>query len=377
MDIYDNLLAWAETQGIKLHGISPQRIPGRGIGIVATKQLAANTLILQVPTTSLRSIETVPKTLSKSYPKDAPVHGLLAATLTLDTTPTFTAWNAVVPTASDLTSSLPLAWDPTLHPYLPPAASSLLQKQLTKFTSDHSIFLSSSPAHSDIPKSTYLYNWLLVNTRTFYHETAKTKRLRLRPEDRMVLQPVADLFNHSSSGCNVSFDKTQFTITTDRAYKEGEEVFICYGRHSNDFLLVEYGFVFDYNQWDEVGLDELILPKLSAKQKEDLDEFGFLGKYVLDAETVCYRTQVALRILCLPSRLWLRFVQGEDDGEAHQKKVDELLVSMLRKYVGTIGDTLETIGSLEDGEASQREMLCLRWRQIRRLVDKTITRLES
>jgi hypothetical protein len=38
-DVYDTLLAWAETQGIELHGVLPRRIPGRGIGIVATEAL--------------------------------------------------------------------------------------------------------------------------------------------------------------------------------------------------------------------------------------------------------------------------------------------------------------------------------------------------
>lgn len=329
-----------------------------------------------MPTTSLRTLETVPKALAKSYPKDATVHGLLAATLSLDTTPTFTVWNAVVPSPEDLTTSLPLAWPPALHTFLPGPALSLLQNQLIKFDSDWIIFQESQPT-STITKDIYLYNWLLVNTRTFYHETPKTRRLRLPRDDRMVLQPVADLFNHSSSGCGVSFDDAHFTITTDRAYATGEEVFICYGRHGNDFLLVEYGFVLDSNKWDEVGLDELILPELTQRQKDYLDEAGFLGKYVLDAETVCYRTQVALRILCLSLRDWRRFVAGEDDGEARQDKVDDLLVSILRKYIERIEGVLKSLGSSEVGETCPREMLSRRWRQIVKLVDKTIVRLES
>jgi hypothetical protein len=274
-------------------------------------------------------------------------------------------------------SSLPLAWPPTLHPFLPPPALSLLKKQLSKFSLDYTAFLSASESHRSIPRETYLYNWLLVNTRTFYHETAKTRKLRLPRDDRMVLQPIADLFNHSSAGCSVSFDESRFTITTDRAYAKGEEVVICYGRHGNDFLLVEYGFVFDANQWDEVELDETILPELTARQKEELDEFGFLGKYQLDAEEVCYRTQVALRAIYLPSREWRRVAQGEDDGEGHQEKVDELLVSILKKYVVRINDRLEKIGLLEEGEPCQRDMLRLRWHQIRGLVERTIKRLTS
>jgi len=39
MDVYEELLRWATDQGIEIHGIEPQRIPGRGIGIVATKPI--------------------------------------------------------------------------------------------------------------------------------------------------------------------------------------------------------------------------------------------------------------------------------------------------------------------------------------------------
>ncbi|CAI4214496.1 unnamed protein product [Parascedosporium putredinis] len=43
-------------------------------------------------------------------------------------------------------------------------------------------------------------------------------------------------------------------------YGAGEEVYICYGRHSGDFLLAEYGFSPDENAWDEVSLDEVVEP---------------------------------------------------------------------------------------------------------------------
>ncbi|KAK5654371.1 hypothetical protein OQA88_7280 [Cercophora sp. LCS_1] len=377
-DIYDTLLTWASHQGIALHHITPQRIPGRGVGIVATKPLKAGALLLHVPTTSLRTIDTIPRPIIRSHPKDTPVHGLLATTLALDATPTYSAWNAVVPTRQSITSSLPLTWPTALHAFLPLPAASLFTKQLQKFTRDWTTFTALYP-DSLVARAEYMYHWLLVNTRTFYHETPKTRRNRLPREDRMVLQPVADLFNHSDSGCNVSFDASCFTITADRAYEKGEEVYICYGSHGNDFLLVEYGFVMTENKWDEVSLDEAILPELSARQREMLEEKGFLGKYVLDAETVCYRTQVAARMLCVSGREWTRFVdEGEgSDEEAAQAKTDERLVGILNKYKGRIRERLEELRVLEDGEVSQREMLALRWRQIEELVGRTIARLET
>lgn len=37
MEAHEDLLIWAEDNGVTLNGIRPQRLPGRGFGIVATK----------------------------------------------------------------------------------------------------------------------------------------------------------------------------------------------------------------------------------------------------------------------------------------------------------------------------------------------------
>lgn len=335
------------------------------------------------------------------------MHAILAAELALDKpTSEYRPWNAVMPSRDSIISSLPLAWDPRLHAYLPKPALALLRKQQAKFTRDWTAiqqtpFASPTPTSPDttthphpitITRQDYLYTWLLVNTRTFYHESPApsggTRHRRVAREDRMVLQPVADLFNHSGVGCAVTSTPTHFTITADRAYATGDEVAICYGKHHNDFLLVEYGFVLPGgngssgqgggNCWDEVCLDEAVLPALGAGHRELLEERGFLGNYVLDAGTVCYRTQVALRVLCVTPGQWERLVsEGEDGGEGLQEEVDRLLLGLLRKWRGVVAGKIEEVEGLDVGQACQREVLGARWRQIARLVDQTIERLDG
>ena len=39
MEPNEQLLQWAEAKGVKLDGIAPQRLPGRGMGIVATRSI--------------------------------------------------------------------------------------------------------------------------------------------------------------------------------------------------------------------------------------------------------------------------------------------------------------------------------------------------
>lgn len=39
MDPVDQLLRWAEEQGICLNGIMPRHLPGRGVGVIATRSI--------------------------------------------------------------------------------------------------------------------------------------------------------------------------------------------------------------------------------------------------------------------------------------------------------------------------------------------------
>ncbi|KAK0668130.1 hypothetical protein QBC41DRAFT_347443 [Cercophora samala] len=394
MEAYDELLRWASKQGVEVHGIEPKRIPGRGIGVVASKDLKANERLIYVPTASLRTLTTVRPEIRKALPppapknKGTPVHALLAAELFLETPALkrkHAPWHAVVPTREDILSSLPLAWPEsdyeTLHALLPFAARNHLTKQKAKFEKDWELTrdvllpkLGLSPSKGRYSKQEFLYHWLLVNTRTFYHETPKTERLS--KDDKMALQPVADLLNHSDEGCEVAFDTGCFTISADRSYKRGEEVYICYGTHSNDFLMVEYGFCPEENKWDEVCVDEVVLEEMTEKEKERLEERDFLGRYLIDERNLggCWRTRVALMVKCVSGSEWERLVgEGEDGGEEVQKMVDRVMVRIMNKFLKRCR---EAIGELE-GVGASGEMVLMRWRQIERLVEKSLEELEA
>jgi hypothetical protein len=302
-----------------------------------------------------------------------PLHGLLAADLALDRTTKFRAWTAVFPTWADIEARTPFLWSEELQSLLPKPAKDVLQKQQVKFQQEWDIVTKAFP---DIRREEYLYSWFIVNTRTFYYVTSKMERFL--HNDRLALLPVADLLNHADSGCQVSFSPQGFTITTDRVYCAGEEVSICYGAHSNDFLLAEYGFVMAKNRWDEVCLDDVILPNLNQTQKTELEDRGFLGKYMLDAETAgCHRTQVVLRLLCCRPKQWRSFVNAENDGEASQGKVDALLMQLLDKNLVAIRETLGKIEKLKVGQDTQGELLAQRWKQIEAIVQQTIARLKD
>lgn len=52
---------------------------------------------------------------------------------------------------------------------------------------------------------------------------------------------------------------------------------MSYGGHSNDFLLIHYGFTLECNELDFVFLDDLLLNLLDETQKGILKTHGFLG----------------------------------------------------------------------------------------------------
>jgi len=280
---------------------------------------------------------------------------------------------------------MPLLWHPALQALLPTAAAKLLANQQRKLKLDWAAVSSAFP---DIKYEDYVYRWLIINTRTFYFLSPLPAHQKLHPSNRddcMAQSPFADYFNHTSSpsACCASFSPAGYNISTPVKIKRGEEVYISYGNHSNDFLLAEYGFILSEegggNQWDEVPLDAYILPLLFAKQKESLEERGFLGKYVLDRNDVCYRTQVALRILVLPVRKWERFVDGMEDGEREQGAVNKVLGKVLKGFQLEAKIKIEEVEGLgEDvGMKCQKYMLRSRWVQIERLIQTAVDRIQT
>lgn len=379
MEAIQRLLAWAQVHGVVINGIGPEPLPGRGIGIVATRNLKAKEDILTVPAALLRSIGNTPRAIIRNL-KGATVHAILATSLCIDTCPDLALWRAVLPTQDDITTCMPLSWPRGLQQLLPPAARALLDKQAAKFARD---WARVSAAYPSLGREAYLYAWHLVNSRSFYHTTRATEK-RLPGEDHMVLQPVADLFNHSpDGGCGVSFDDDRYTITTAASCQKGDELFIRYGSHSNDFLLVEYGFTLPggMNRWDDICLDPYMSSLFGPGRKRTLQEAGFWGGYMLDSETACYRTQTALRLLCLPDATWRAVLDGQRDENEDAEAVDKELLKVLRRCEKDIKSKVMDLDRCMAGNdmAGNEEMassLRRRWLQMKELVVTTMARLQ-
>jgi hypothetical protein len=219
----------------------------------------------------------------------------------------------------------------------------------------------------------------LVGTRTFYYDSPKQKSKKpLHRDDCLALIPLADCFNHTNGGCDVTFSPSGYQIRTDRKIDKGEEIFISYGNHGNDFLLTEYGFIMDHNEWDEMSLDAVILPLFSEEQRQTLKREGFLGKYVLDKRTACYRTQVALKLLCMSPKYWQRLVaNGFEDEDKFQSAINQILLEALNSYLSIAHERLKQVKVLDCGLLQQRNTLSRRWDQLSLLLTTAISRIEN
>lgn len=346
-----------------------------------------------------------------NLPENIPVHGRLAAALALwysdPNHQEYKVWQDVWPTQSDFQSTMPLYYAKELQDLLPHAATTLLTNQRTKLEKDWNDLRTHIPS---ISKDLFMYTWLIVNTRTFYwtypdlpnsHPRLPKKRKQLTADDCYAMCPFMDYFNHSDVGCDPQSDSKGYSVTADRDYKAGEEVYVSYGSHTNDFLLVEYGFVLESNSNDSIPLDHLLHSLLSKDQEHALKEDGFYGNYTLFSKdpTICHRTQAVLRLLVLDNRRYSAFVGGDDDGSKEQQRVNDYLIEILIKYSRQIIDIVEELEQLDvdvaagenenrrrskrlmstkvANKAEHRDVLVRRWRQIRDLVNTAIHALQD
>lgn len=285
-------------------------------------------------------------------------------------------WRGVLPTREELLPLMPFCWPPELQAMLPLHGTRTLIQQRANFSKDWGCV--QEAFGDEISRDDFVYAWMLVNTRTFYHKGKKSQSRHT--DDHMALQPVADLLNHAPHGCSVTYDDKEFTITTVREHEVGEEIFISYGSHSNDVLLVQYGFTLPapINPWDELCLDRYLCPRLiAAKQKDRLEDAGFWEKYMLDSTTPCYRTEVALRSLCLTPVQWQAVLDGERDEDADRQIMNEELLKILHLAEQDVHRHLDNLDILTAGDDEMRETLKARWNQLGTLIAHAIERIEG
>jgi hypothetical protein len=289
-------------------------------------------------------------------------------------------------------------WDYTSKPARKVNAESLIHKQQRKLDAD---LAAAQRAFPEMNKPAFVQSWLVVNTRSFFYDLPLRRAPRVH-EDKMILCPFIDYFNHADAGCHVEYSDNGYVVTADRDYSVGEELFVSYGAHDSDLLWVEYGFIPRVNRFDCLCLDPWMLAPSTGIEKRHshrLKKAGYLGKYHIvavegDGE-VCFRTEVAVRAATMRPAQWLQFVKGKDIGDEGKAEAHRFLhENMLLPFREVAVESIQGLQSASKRqwasvrrqlEGSQdkagvdhiRESLILRWEQILTLVDQAIGNLET
>jgi len=192
--------------------------------------------------------------------------------------------------------------------------------------------------------------------------------------DAIALVPFADYFNHDDKApCEVNFDGEFYTFKASRQVEKGEELFMSYGSHSNDFLLVEYGFLPDANKSDAIFLDDIVFRELKTANKRELLSQKLYGNYKVTSSGVCHRTKAAACMKYMTNAQWRDYVQGRSQG------VEGKIASILHDWISAyLKESMINIKILEDMQSRRQSesqvwkkekinLLLKRWNQIRAL----------
>lgn len=434
-------LEWAVARGVKFRKIKPTSFPNAGSGIVSTTAISGPSRsradgrlgfstgeeIAFCPQSALLNRETVHE-FCPGLPKETATlaglstHALLAAAIAMERDNPSNGWRPwmdVWPSMEELSRSCPIGWTEEAKSLSPPSAKWLLAKMEERFSHDWNEIQKLELQHLN-DKEIFKWAWLVVNTRTLFYKPDIPIYKDMPRKDCMTLCPFIDYFNHSDSGCQVEFHSSStmtpnlagYSVTPTTLQPADTQVFVSYGCHSNDFLLIEYGFLpyrspsssdrDQANKWDEVLLDPLLIPLLHPAHLSLLDEEGFLGNYIFDKTGFCFRTQAAVRLLLIPHSLtfgetvditrWKAFLKGADNGVQQQPRVDAYLLELLERLI-MLGDgaltkitaarqrTTDNLGLGGDGNYDgggeleskqlqyQLEVVERRWKQVLGIVD--------
>ena len=188
-------------------------------------------MLCDVPASVLLTINIIPEGFKKLH-QGITVHGLLASYLAFGgpEISRYSRWKHSWPSMQDFRESMPILWPSLMRELLendrntngrrenpafilPPAISGQwahyqmreywkprdtapMYRQEKKLKADWEIV---SQVFPDQTFPEYTYYWLVVNTRSFYFEVSG-KETAQNHDDRMVLCPFVDYFNHSDHG---------------------------------------------------------------------------------------------------------------------------------------------------------------------------------
>ncbi|NXE18414.1 SETD4 protein, partial [Ardeotis kori] len=333
---YIKLKKWLKDRGFEDSSLRPAQFWDTGRGLMTTKALQAGDLIISLPEKCLLTTGTVLRSclgeyITKWKPPVSPLIALCTFLIAEKHAGEKSLWKPYL-------DVLPKTY--TCPVYLEHDVVSLLPEPLRKKAEEqrtmvHELYVSSEPFFSSLQPlfaentgtifnySALKWAWCTINTRTIYMKHSQRECFSLEP-DVYALAPYLDLLNHSPNvQVKTAFNEQtrSYEIRTNSQCKKYEEVFICYGPHDNQRLLLEYGFVAMNNPHSSVYVssDTLLkyFPPLDKQRNAKisiLKDHDFLENLTFGWDGPSWRLLTALKLLSLGAdefTCWRRTLLGD------------------------------------------------------------------
>jgi len=237
---------------------------------------------------------------------------------------------------------MPIDWPQEICTLLPSSTEVRNKKVRSRFDNDYQVICELIKTKIDkdgdvttlLPRQEVLLSWLCINSRCLYMDLPTSKN----SADNFTMAPYVDFMNHSCDDhCTLKIDGKGFQVRTTSQYNTGDQVYLSYGPHSNDFLLCEYGFVIPDNKWNDLDISQYIIPLLKPPHVEFLKSFDYYDNYTMTKEGISFRTEVALATLQESdpqnSRKLLALINGYTDGDVFKEHSNALLLVILNKII--------------------------------------------
>ncbi|KGO47996.1 Exosome-associated factor Rrp47/DNA strand repair C1D [Penicillium expansum] len=130
---HHDFLQWALSNEFQINGVTPCRFAGRGMGMIATRTIEADEIMLKILMSTMPTIDSIPEEFIHRFPPGTSVHAILAAFLThrdASFLERWATWRKVWPSLQEFEESLPVLWPASSETTGPPFPTNQCKEQL-------------------------------------------------------------------------------------------------------------------------------------------------------------------------------------------------------------------------------------------------------
>ncbi|XP_068281407.1 SET domain-containing protein 4 isoform X1 [Nyctibius grandis] len=381
---YIKLKKWLKDRGFEDSNLRPAEFWDTGRGLMTTKGLQAGDLIISLPEKCLLTTGTVLSSCLGEYimkwkPPVSPLIALCTFLIAEKHAGEKSLWKPYLDVLPK-TYACPVCLERDVVSLLPEPLRRKAQEQRTMvhelYMSSKAFFSSLQPLFAENTGTVFSYSalewaWCTINTRTIYMKHSQRECFSREP-DVYALAPYLDLLNHNPNvQVKAAFNEQtrSYEIWTNSQCKKYEEVFICYGPHDNQRLLLEYGFVAIDNPHSSVCVssDTLLryFPPLDKQRNAKLSilkDHDFLENLTFGPDGPSWRLLTALKLLSLGAdefTYWRRTLLGDVISARNEQQALNITAKICHFLIEETQHVLLQISQLKTNKENLKNHLAL------------------